>query len=47
VKSHTTKRFSTSLALETLLPPKEDVPIVEDGDMTDEDSGTVTPEDAE
>jgi segregation and condensation protein B len=34
-------------ATETLLPPKDDVPIVEDGDMTDEDSGTVTPEDAE
>jgi len=31
-------------ATETILPPKEDVPIIEDSDLTDEDSGTALPE---
>jgi segregation and condensation protein B len=31
-------------ATETLLPPKEDVPIIEDGDMTDEESGVTVPD---
>ena len=34
-------------ATETLLPPKEDVPMVEDGDMTDEDAGVTVADENE
>ena len=34
-------------ATETLLPPKEELPIVEDGDMTDDDAGVTAAEENE
>ena len=34
-------------ATETLLPPKEEVPMVEDGDMTDEDAGVTVADENE